>query len=85
MPITEDKVREIHQSKVLSGYTHEELHEADAWLKAYALDQLQGKLSNTGICIGDYVMLMARCHFGSVETDKLLTELDCYPSWMREG
>jgi len=81
----EAKVREIHKAQSLEGYTHEELREADRWVKDYALHQLSLWLKEDGrqsTAVGDYVMLMARCHYGSVETDQFLKVCGCYPEWL---
>ena len=82
--ITEDKAREIHNAKDLTTYSYDQLVAADQFIKAYALDRLEQVLASKGIehVIGEYIMLMSRCHFGSVETDEFLTSLGCYPAWM---
>ncbi len=88
--ITQAKVMEIHKAKDLSGYSHAELRACDEWLKAYALKQLANTLQRKPLApmaktIIEYILLMARCHFGSVETDRFLTELNCYPKWTDEN
>jgi hypothetical protein len=81
--ITETKVREIHEANELNKYQHSELVAADNWIKAYALQKLRTKLSALeSKSIRDFVLLMARCHYGSTETDDFLQKLDCYPTWM---
>src|ERR1700751_6147352 len=85
--MTEDKAKEIHNATDLSVYTHDEFREADAWVKGYALQQLSEWLKEDGrqcSAVGDYVLLMARCHYGSVETDEFLRTLGCYPEWLAD-
>ena len=77
----ETKVREIHNAKDLSQYTHDELLKADAWVKAYAIKQLRHKL-NAPPALRSFVLIMARAHYGSVETDTFLRAMECYPEWV---
>jgi hypothetical protein len=78
------KVIEIHKALTLSGYSGEELREADQWVKQYALDRLSQHLKATGAtkAMSEYIMLMARCHYGSIETDDFLRAHQCYPEWL---
>lgn len=82
MKLNEAQVRAIHEADDLQRFTREELRAADQWIKDYALAELAKELSATSSKIRDYVMLMARCHYGSMETDALLASLRCYPAWM---
>lgn len=81
----EAKVKEIHNATDLRGYEREELEQADYWVKLYALDKLTDHLNKAGVtnALKAYVMLMARCHYGSVETDEFLQAHHCYPDWVR--
>jgi hypothetical protein len=81
MPITVEKVKEIHRAKDLQQYDHKTLQQADQWVKQFALAQLKSKLKSE-LLVRDYVLLMARCHYGSVETDDFLKAMGCYPDWM---
>jgi hypothetical protein len=82
----EAKVIEIYKAQTLRGYSSEELREADQWVKQYALDRLSQHLKAAGVtkAFSEYVMLMARCHYGSIETDHFLSVHLCYPKWMVE-
>ncbi len=82
----EAKAREITLSTDLSKYPHEELQKADVWVKNYALAKLQLQLTqlNTRVDIKNYIALMARAHYGSMETDEFLMSLHCYPTWMEK-
>lgn len=55
---------------------------ADELVKRTALACLQLRLKGQPKVIRDYVILMARCHFGSVETDNFLQEMRAYPDWI---
>lgn len=81
--ISQAKVREICNSTDLSVYSYEECRQADKWVEEYALKQLSNKLRNMPKVYCDYITLMARCNYGSVETHDFLTELKCYPDWSR--
>lgn len=80
----EAKVRKIYESvgSELNAFTATECREADSWIKQFALDQLRNKLKDQPKEIRDYIQLMARCYFGSTETDEFLSALNCYPDWM---
>jgi hypothetical protein len=80
----EARAKEIHLAMDLSEYSHEELSAADAWLKAYAIVKLEQYLKTvkTSRSLKDYIMLMVRTHYGSVETDEFLAEHGCYPEWV---
>lgn len=82
--ITEAKVMEIHQAEDISSYSYDELRDADHWMKAYALESLAKHLMAAGVtkAMREYVMLMCRCHYGSIETDEFLRAHGCYPQWM---
>ena len=56
--------------------------EADLLIKQEALKELARQMASYPNSIKNYVNLMARCHYGSVETDQFLLELNCYPDWM---
>ena len=80
--ITEDKAREISRAKDLSVYTREQCVACDRWIEDFAMRKLRLRLRKLPNPIKNYVQLMARCHFGSLETDDFLTELECYPDWL---
>lgn len=86
MPMDEAKVREIHRATELSGYTHDELREADQWVKDAALEKLEQHLKATATpeALSEFVLLMARCHYGSIETDAFLWAHQCYPEWLKD-
>jgi hypothetical protein len=83
--MTEDKVREIYSVTDFNDYTREELREADQWVKDYALKQLGQSLmdSSASLSLQEYVLLMTRVHYGSVETDNFLRAHQCYPEWLK--
>jgi hypothetical protein len=83
----EAKAREITSSKDLSGYSCLELRKADEWIQNYALTKLQLTLTEKGVMkeARAYIALMARCHYGSVETDEFLMSMNCYPSWLQNS
>lgn len=80
--MTEARVREICRNN--DGCTYEEMRQADEWIRAYALVSLASHLQSvdTSKAISDYVLLMARAHYGSMETDAMLTAHKCYPEWL---
>ncbi len=80
----EAKVKEIHKAEDLQSYTHSELVQADNWVKDFALYKLAEYLKTGPVtpALGEYVMLMARCHYGSLETDEFLKAYQCYPDWL---
>lgn len=80
--MTEDKAREIHTAKDLSPYSHKELQLADAWVKEYAIKALEAQVSDMPKALRDYILLMVRVNYGSMETDHFLSEMNCYPSWV---
>lgn len=82
--MTEAKAKEISQSTNLDQYPHEMLVKADAWIKDYALAKLQLRLTEQGTSkdVRNYIALMVRSNYGSVETDAFLMTLDCYPIWL---
>lgn len=57
---------------------------ADALIKDRALKTLAVKLKgfNTSQYVKEYIHMMTRCHYGSVETDDFLTKMGCYPDWL---
>lgn len=80
----EAKVREIHRATELSGYTHDELREADQWVKDYALVRLKEVIAHSNTQgMREFILLMARCHYGSTETDAFLSAHQCYPEWLK--
>jgi len=84
--MNEDKAKEICNATDLSGYTHDELREADLFVKNYALDRLREVLDTFVMpkLAREYIVLMASANYGSVETDDFLMSLDCYPDWLPE-
>lgn len=83
--ITEAMVKEIHNASDLSQYTHTQLSLADQWIKDKALTKLRFQMAGLPNTVKNYVFLMSRCHFGSVETDQFLTDMGCYPKWMNHA
>ena len=85
--ITEDKAREINSAPDLNVYSRDELVACDHFVKTYALDALGEHLAKLGIarCLSDYIKLCARAHYGSVETDEMLSALRCYPQWVLDA
>jgi hypothetical protein len=81
--MTEDQAKAICLAEDLSDYSREELREADEWVKTHALAKLSSVLNGQPNTLREYVLLMARCHFGSGETDEFLTSMGCYPDWMK--
>lgn len=55
---------------------------ADALIKAEALKALEREVSSLKPALRDWIMLTARTHYGSMETDDMLTALGCYPEWL---
>lgn len=82
--MTVDKAKEISKARDLSVYEQHELRAYDDWIKVHALSHLESWLIEHGVdtTLSEYIKLMARCHFGSIETDELLTKLGCYPDWL---
>ena len=60
---------------------HNELVAADKWLKEYALAKLNTRLDHGPLA--EFILPMARAYFGSVEVDKLMQDMLCYPEWLR--
>lgn len=54
---------------------------ADELVEKTALANLEQSLAHIPYRTREFVLLMARCHYGSVEVDAYLTELNCYPEW----
>ena len=82
----EAKAREIctADAQDLGEYSHQELAEADKWVKDYAIHKLHVYLRRlcAGPAMTKYVKDMARNTYGSAETDEMLTACKCYPKWM---
>ena len=57
-------------------------NEADQLIKRETLKILEDKLSYIPGTMRKWILTMASVHFGSVETDEMLTKLKCYPDWM---
>ena len=83
--MNEDQARRIFTASDLSGYSHQDLQRADQWVKVYATNKLAQHLKRTGVTVAmkDYILLMVKCHYGSVETDEFLKAHQCYPDWVR--
>lgn len=84
MTMTVEKAHEICNAKDLSKYTREECRASDEWIKQYALNALKTKLRGDGFSreVRAFILLMVRCHYGSVETDDFLRSQNCYPEWL---
>jgi hypothetical protein len=80
--MNEDKAREIANAKDLSPYSPQECREAEMWVRQFALEQFRAKTRKLPKPYKAYIRLMVRYHFGSMQTNDLLTELDCFPEWM---
>ncbi len=68
----------------IKDWSYVQCTEADALIKVMATQQFAETITamNLPKILQDYIILMVRIHFGSVETDDLLTTLKCYPDWM---
>ena len=64
-----------------SGHTHTECAQADRWIKDYALERFEEETKAIPQPLRDYIKPMVRLHYGTIETDQLLTALKCYPDW----
>lgn len=82
MSVSEQRVREVWLTTDLSGVSQDECRECDQWIKRYALDKLATAIKDYPEHMRKYITICAKVHFGSIETDELLTALDCYPDWM---
>lgn len=84
LKMDEAKAREITQSHNLEKYTHDELRQANTWVQDYSLAKLQLRLTEQGASkeVRNFISLIARASYGSVETDRFLIELKCYPDWL---
>ena len=65
-----------------SQWQHADCVAADALIKATTQEAFATFNRAYPKPIADYLNLMARYHFGSAETDHLLTALNMYPDWM---
>ena len=85
--ITEQRVKEIWGRPIsdLVNVARSELRQVDTWIKATTLRNLREQLLVQGYpdSIREYVLHMACCHFGSMETDQFLQDRNCYPEWMK--
>lgn len=89
--LAEEQVKAIHLASVgksdrkLSDFTSVEVRAADEWIRRYALIELGKRVQDADIpqSVRDFLHVCATVHFGSVETDKMLTDLGCYPEWMQ--
>lgn len=79
--MTKDEYLKL-KTKPFSEWTRQECIQADSFIKDVALTILAANLKPQPKVIQDYVNLMARCHYGSIETDEFLKALNCYPDWM---
>lgn len=84
--MNEAKAREIHLATDLSTYSRDELKWADAWVQHYALEKLRTRMAfnqhmKVPPALRAFVNDMARFHYGSIEVDKLLLDMKCYPTW----
>lgn len=68
-------------------WKHDDCIRADRHIEHEALTALEGHLKSLPKPLAEFVRVCASAHFGSVETDTMLTQLKCYPEWMekREG
>ena len=81
----EARAREISLADNVEEYTHEELSETDRWVKDHTLSKLSYLIRDIKPReLREWIMTCARVHYGSVETDRMLTELECYPRWLLE-
>ena len=86
-PVREAKAREIFDCDAthLLKYSPSQLAAADQWFKNYSLAKLKARLTKYDKPTRDYILLMARCHYGSAETDEYLAQMGCYPQWLKRG
>lgn len=82
MTMTDVRAKALHLrfQRNHQDLTMRQCRQLDEYIRTFALERLKHKLPPKPFA--GFVMLMARCHFGSVEVDALLTELDCYPKWL---
>ncbi len=83
--MTEDEARKVWEAvKNNEDICNEKLRQLHRWIKKYAITQLRVRLNAEGIRNEtlEYILLMARCNFSSVETDNFLIHHKCYPEWM---
>jgi hypothetical protein len=68
----------------LKDWTWEQCNQADTLIKVMATEQLAKVIESYKLpkIVQEYLIMMARYHYGSVETNDLLTALKCYPDWM---
>jgi hypothetical protein len=68
----------------LKDWTYEQCQQADALIKVMATTKFTEIVESWNLpkSAQEYLIMMVRLHFGSVETDGLLTALNCYPDWM---
>jgi hypothetical protein len=71
--------------KPFDQWTLAECHEADRLIKQTALAEFDKKVQPFQMepIAKQFLLDMARCHFGCVEVDQMLTQLDCYPEWLQ--
>ena len=56
----------------------------DRFIRIFALHQFKNKVEamRAPVVLKDFIIDMVKLHYGSVEVDRLLVDLKCYPEWM---
>lgn len=65
-------------------WDHKDCAEADALIRRETLRTFEAKVRHLPIpaVLKEWLVCSTGAHFGSVEVDDVLTNLDCYPKWM---
>jgi hypothetical protein len=80
---TKDEYLQWLASRGPSGsWDHEACRTADQLIKDETLKTFANKIEGLNPELEQWIISLANHHFGSVETDNMLTSLDCYPSWI---
>jgi hypothetical protein len=84
MTIDEYKTWKATRGDDAAQWKREDCVAADRLVKEETIKRLEAGLLDTATPtrVGDYVILMATHHFGSVETDKFLESIGAYPDWI---
>lgn len=85
MKMSETRAREISRSKDLSKFKLEELAAASRYVKDAALKNLSKHLKQLEVPkeLRDFILMMAKVDYDTVEVDTLLSNLKCYPEWVK--
>jgi len=69
----------------IGEWKHQDCKAADRHIEVATLSNLARILGNQNVidkALKSYIMTMARCHFGSSETDNMLKAIKAYPDYM---